>query len=63
MAKKPYSITIDQKILEQLRNVAYWDRTSVSSLIEDAVKLKIITLVAERGKPYTVRPGGIHELP
>lgn len=56
MPKKTLSAWVDEDFVELVRNVAYWDRETVSEIVEEAVRHAIEERVRVRGSPYPDRP-------
>ena len=43
------SFRIDVDLLEELRDVAYWNRVSISSIVEEAIREKLNDLIIRDG--------------
>lgn len=47
---------LPDELAEKLRDVAYWDRRTLSDIVAHAVQREIATLEDERGATYPPRP-------
>lgn len=64
-AEEPARSTATEKIttpfpanlIEQVRNVAYWERLTLTGIIVEAVSEAIARMEKERGEPYPPRKG------
>lgn len=56
MGKKSVSGWVDDDLAETVRDVAYWDRETISDLVNEALRKLVEERVRNRGQPYPRRP-------
>lgn len=47
---------VDRNVMEDIRDMAYWERTTITSLVETALREFHARAVRERDGPYAPRP-------
>lgn len=57
--KATYTVTLPPELLEKSRDVAWWDRDSVSGVFVKALEALIAEREEKRGEPYPPREGEI----
>ena len=48
---------LDAALVEKLKDVAWWERRTITSLVEDALRAHLSTLEHRRKNPYPRREG------
>lgn len=58
-ARERLTVQLPAEIVERARDAAFWERTTVTDIVEQGISIVLDKLEQRRGEPFTTRSSGL----